>query len=68
MHESKNFGELESGIDQLNEAWTEASQEIYAAQQAKAQETTEAASDNGQASEEDVIDDADFEVVDDENK
>ena len=68
LHESKNFGELESGIDQLNEAWTEASQEIYAAQQAKAQETTEAASDNGQASEEDVIDDADFEVVDDENK
>ena len=68
LHESKNFGELESGIDQLNEAWTEASQEIYAAQQAKAQETTEATSDNGQASEEDVIDDADFEVVDDENK
>ena len=68
LHESKNFGELESGIDQLNEAWAEASQEIYAAQQAKAQETTEATSDNGQASEEDVIDDADFEVVDDENK
>lgn len=70
LHQSQNYGELESGIDQLNEAWAEASQEIYAAQQAKTQETTEATSDNGQASEseEDVIDDADFEIVDDENK
>ncbi len=70
LHQSKNYEELESGIDQLNEAWAEASQDIYAAQQAKAQETTEAPSDNGQASEpdEDVIDDADFEIVDDENK
>ena len=68
LHESKNYGELESGIDQLNEAWAEASQEIYAAQQAKAEETAQATSDNGQASEEDVIDDADFEVVDDEDK
>lgn len=70
LHQSQNFGELESGIDQLNEAWAEASQEIYAAQQAKAQETTQATSDNGQTSdsEEDVIDDADFEIVDDENK
>ncbi len=70
LHQSQNYGELESGIDQLNEAWAEASQEIYAAQQAKTQENTEATSDNGQASEseEDVIDDADFEIVDDENK
>lgn len=70
LHQSQNFGELESGIDQLNEAWAEASQDIYAAQQAKAQETTQATSDNGQTSEsdEDVIDDADFEIVDDENK
>lgn len=70
LHQSENYGELESGIDQLNEAWAEASQEIYAAQQAKAQETAQATSDNGQTSEseEDVIDDADFEIVDDENK
>lgn len=70
LHQSQNYGELESGIDQLNEAWAEASQEIYAAQQAKAQETAQATSDNGQTSdsEEDVIDDADFEIVDDENK
>lgn len=70
LHQSENYGELESGIDQLNEAWAEASQDIYAAQQAKAQETTQATSDNGQTSEseEDVIDDADFEIVDDENK
>lgn len=68
LHQSNDYGELESGIDQLNEAWAEASQEIYAAQQAKAQETTQSTSDNGQASEDDVIDDADFEVVDDENK
>jgi molecular chaperone DnaK len=70
LHKSENYDEMESGVDQLNEAWAEASQEIYAAQQAKAQEPTQTTSDNGQASEpeEDVIDDADFEIVDDENK
>lgn len=68
LHEAKNFDELESGIEQLSEAWAAASEEMYAAQQAAAQD--EAASGepsaNGQASADDVIDDADFEIVDEE--
>ncbi len=70
LHESKNFDELESGIEQLNEAWAAASEEIYAAQQAAAQEeaaASEEPSTNGQAStDDDVIDDADFEIVEEE--
>ncbi len=70
LHESKSFDELESGIEQLSEAWTDASEEIAAAQQAKAQ--SEAASsepsENGQTSSDEVIDDADFEVVDEDTE
>ncbi len=68
LHEAKNFDELESGIEQLSEAWAAASEEIYAAQQAAAQDeaATGEPSTNGQASADDVIDDADFEIVDEE--
>jgi len=68
--ESKNVDELESGIEQLNQAWSAASEEVYAAQQAAAQEQSPASepSQNGQASDEEVIDDADFEVVDEDSK
>ena len=71
LHESKGFDELESGIEQLNEAWAEASEEIMAAQQAKAQRETADSGDssqNGQASADDVIDDADFEIVDEDSE
>ncbi len=68
LHESKNFDELESGIEQLSEAWAAASEELYAAQQAAAQDESAPGepSANGQASADDVIDDADFEIVDEE--
>jgi len=68
--EAKNVDELESGIEQLNQAWSAASEEVYAAQQAAAQEQSPASepSQNGQASDEEVIDDADFEVVDEDSK
>ena len=69
LHEAKNFNELESGIEQLNEAWAAASEELYAAQQAAAQgeaAANEQPPSNGQASADDVIDDADFEIVDEE--
>ncbi|MCY4224608.1 MAG: molecular chaperone DnaK [Bacteroidetes bacterium] len=70
LHESKNMDELESSIEQLNQAWSAASEEVYAAQQAAAQEQPSGGepSQNGQASNEEVIDDADFEVVDEESK
>ncbi|MCY4206171.1 MAG: molecular chaperone DnaK [Bacteroidetes bacterium] len=68
LHEAKNFSELESGIEQLNAALFDASEEIMAAHQAKNQSeaASEPAPENGQASPDDVIDDADFEVVDEE--
>ncbi len=68
LHEAKNFSELESGIEQLNAALSDASEEIMAAHQAKNQSeaASEPAPENGQASPDDVIDDADFEVVDEE--
>lgn len=68
LHETKNFDELKSGIEQLNKAMSDASQEIYAAQQTAAQSeaASERPSSNGQASADDVLDDADFEIVDEE--
>ncbi len=68
LYESKNIGELENGIQQLNEAMSAASQEIYAAQQAAEQSgaSPEAPSQNGQPSTEEEIDDADFEIVDED--
>ena len=68
LYESKNIGELENGIQQLTEAMSAASQEIYAAQQAAEQSgaSPEAPSQNGQPSTEEEIDDADFEIVDED--
>ncbi|MEX0822629.1 MAG: molecular chaperone DnaK [Rhodothermales bacterium] len=67
----EDLSELESALEQANQAWNEASEDIYKAQQAAAQEgaassdngTTEAAAGDG---EEDVKD-VDFEVVDEED-
>ena len=65
LHEAKNFGELESGIEQLNAAWGAASEDMAAAAQ---QAQSEAASGNGQASADDVIEDANFEIVDEDSE
>ncbi len=65
LHEAKNFGELESGIEQLNAAWSAASEDMAAAAQ---QAQSEAASGNGQASADDVIEDANFEIVDEDSE
>jgi molecular chaperone DnaK len=74
LHKEQNVDELDNAIEELNNAWSAASQEIYqAAQQEQAQG---GAADNGQKSEEgekaskdksDDAVDADFEVVDDED-
>lgn len=62
LHKERNVGELQSGIDQLNQAWSAASQDMYNAQQ-QAANGADAASE---ASSEPDIEDVDFEVVDDE--
>jgi len=64
VQKSEDITELESAIEQVNQAWSEASQELYQAQQEAA-----SASDNGaaDASAEDVKD-ADYEVVDENDE
>lgn len=62
LHKERNVGELQSGIEQLNQAWSAASQDMYNAQQQAANGTDEAS----EPSSEPDIEDVDFEVVDDE--
>lgn len=81
LHGEEKVDELDDAMDELNNAWAEASQEIYqsAQQEAKQQQAGGAAPNGEQApgggaeasgagEEEDDAVDADFEVVDDEDK
>ncbi|MDX6525233.1 MAG: molecular chaperone DnaK [Gaiellales bacterium] len=65
--ESSDPAEIKAKSDALQEAWTEAAQAIYA--QASAAGPTGSAGDgDGAAPDDEVIEDADYEVVDDEAK
>lgn len=66
-HKDKNMDEIDSSMQQLNEAWNDASQDIYAAQQEAASESGDGESSGASADEEaDEVTDVDYEVVDDE--
>lgn len=65
-HKARNVEELDSSMQQLNEAWSEASQDLYQAQQAAATEEPSAEA-SAEAPAEDVKD-VDFEVVEDEEE
>lgn len=65
-HKARNAEEVDSSMQQLNEAWSEASQDLYQAQQAAASEEP-ATEDSAEAPAEDVKD-VDFEVVEDEEE
>jgi len=78
LHKEENVDELDAAMEELNNAWSEASQEIYqAAQQEQAQGGPGAGAagpDNGQQAEgsaqkegDDAVD-ADFEVVDEDDE
>lgn len=65
-YKEKNLSEIESSMQQLNEAWSDASQDLYAAQQATGDAETNGeatASDDGDDEE---VTDVDYEVVDEE--
>jgi molecular chaperone DnaK len=67
-HKARNLAEIESSMQQLNEAWNEASQDLYQAQQ---QTAGDEGGGDGAADEEPEAEvrDADYEVVeDDEDK
>ncbi len=61
VHKARNFEELDSAIAQLNQAWNEASQELYQAQQAASQ-TSDGSSTQGGVRE------ADYEVIDEDDR
>lgn len=77
LHKEEKVDEIEPAIEELNQAWAAASQEIYqaAASEEEQQQTGGAeaqtggeASSEGESEEEDDAVDADFEVVDDEDE
>lgn len=75
LHKEEKVDEIDDAIEEVNNAWSAASQEIYAASQQEAgaagaqQPGGQAAGEQGQAQEDKGDDavDADFEVVDDED-
>ena len=73
LHKEEKVEEIEPAIDELNNAWAAASQEIYQAAEAEQQAegaqagTGAEGSAEAESSEEDDAVDADFEVVDDED-
>ncbi|MGM0459429.1 MAG: molecular chaperone DnaK [Bacteroidota bacterium] len=77
LHKEEKVDEIEPAIEELNNAWAAASQEIYQAAQNEEQAGAEGAAGAGadaagasdaESSEEDDAVDADFEVVDDEDE
>ncbi len=63
VHGSKNAEEMESAMEQLNTAWSEASEDLYKAQQEEAPSENGEATDSTEAAADDNVQDADFEVV-----
>ncbi len=69
LHAARNVAELEAATEELNAAWADASQDLYAAQQ----EAAEAGGDGAPSAEpedatDDEVKDVDFEVVDEEEE
>lgn len=74
VHKEENVDELDSAMEALNQAWNNASTEMYQAAQEQAGATgqeaggqEEAGSEEGEQKDDDTVD-ADFEVVDDDDK
>jgi molecular chaperone DnaK len=74
LHKEEKVDEIDDAIDELNNAWAAASQEIYQAAEAEQQAGAQPGADaqdgaaDAEGSEEDDAVDADFEVVDDEDE
>ncbi len=74
LHKEEKVEEIDDAIEELNNAWAAASQEIYQAAEAEQQAGAQPGADaqdgaaEAEGSEEDDAVDADFEVVDDEDE
>jgi molecular chaperone DnaK len=67
--ESADVNEIKSKTDALQEAWTQAAQQMYAQASAQSHTASGHTGDGGSTSSDDeVIEDADYEVVDEEAK
>lgn len=68
LHKNENVDEIEGAIEELNQVWAAASQEIYQASEAEQSASAEGAAEAEGSEEggEDAVD-ADFEVVDEED-
>ncbi len=64
-HEAKDLAEIDAALEQLNQAWSEASQELYQAQQEAAEAGGDGASGEPEGTD---FKDVDFEVVDEEDE
>ena len=67
VHKAQQTDDLDSALEQLNLAWSEASEDLYRAQQAEATPQGEPTADANGAAPDGDVQEADFEVVDDEN-
>lgn len=64
LHEAKDLPQIDSAIDQLSGAWSEASEDLYKAQQESSPSTsTNGESEPEEAASDENVQDADFEVV-----
>jgi molecular chaperone DnaK len=61
--ESSDVAELKAKSDALQEAWTEAAQALYA--QASSEQPAGNGADDSSVSDDEVVEDAEYEVVDD---
>ncbi len=70
VHKEANFAEIDSALEQLNQAWNAASTEMYQAQQEAAAAGGDGAPDPEPSAEpgEEEIRDVDFEVVDEDDE
>jgi molecular chaperone DnaK len=64
--ESSDVGEIKAKTDALQESWTQAAQAIYAEASAQQQQQAQPSGDGAPTSDDEVIEDADYEVVDEE--
>jgi molecular chaperone DnaK len=68
LHKEQKVDEIDAAIEELNQAWAAASQEIYQAAAAEEQAGAEATSEGASSEEGDDAVDADFEVVDEDEE
>jgi len=67
LHKEQKVDEIDAAIEELNQAWAAASQEIYQAAAAEEQAGDEATSEGASSEGDDAVD-ADFEVVDEDEE